>query len=280
MPDLFKDVLFNTGQFDIPYFRPESKGQTTAWLWPDTLEAYQANQTNGSVHGLTPTSVSYVHNKYGFRTGEFNTDPCLLSLGCSITKGIGVPIDATFTTKVAESLSLQPFNLGVGGNNNDFIFLQFTHAIEKLDAKVVLMNWTYPSRTYFTNGKRINFIGAHFNARATLENSYPDSREDVDYVAYNKRIDVWFTHVARMLTYIKAVDTICRLKSVRVVHNVIGVDPRDNFTTRFIRDRLHTKNPVLFNDVNDNRARDCSHPGVEWHNTMAQRIQQALLGQK
>lgn len=65
---------------------------------------------------------SYVNNKYGFRTVEFDKldwSNCIVLSGCSIVEGIGNPIENTIGYYLEELLDIPVINLGVSGSGVD-----------------------------------------------------------------------------------------------------------------------------------------------------------------
>jgi hypothetical protein len=59
-------------------------------------------------------------------------------LGCSYTIGIGLPVQYTWPTLVAQELGLACYNLGLGGGSMDSMYRIGSYWIEKLNPKLVI----------------------------------------------------------------------------------------------------------------------------------------------
>ena len=83
--------------------------RTVKWLPWDTEERYienlklnpQALENNGWIN----KEFTYQFNSFAFRCEEFTNDPSILFLGCSHTVGVGLPIEHTWPTVVANKLN-------------------------------------------------------------------------------------------------------------------------------------------------------------------------------
>lgn len=274
MTSIFTRVLSSKEKFAVPYFRDDSLGTHYRWLKPDDQESFNKNQKDGLVNGLGPDDVTYKHNKQGFRSDEFSNSPCVLSFGCSITKGVGVPYVSTFPCLVANALQLMNFNLAIGASNNDYMFLQFSHSFESFNPKLVLMNWTFPNRTYFVTNKTLTFASTTFSGTVGEGKNTQQMNATPYYEVLGE--SVWYTHVSRLLSYVKSVDMLCRSKKITVVHNFIGFE--DITQVDFIKKHIHNSSPVLFGNehILDKKGRDRWHPGIEWHRIQSQRILKVL----
>ena len=97
-----------------------------AWLSTDSEELYLKNiSTNYDQllkNNCIDKVVKYKFNTYGFRCQEFNDQPSIIFLGCSITAGIGIPESESWPSLVSSQLKLQCYNLGIGGSSCDTAF--------------------------------------------------------------------------------------------------------------------------------------------------------------
>ena len=76
----------------------------------------------------------------------------LWSFGDSWTYGEGVDTNQTFTQLIADSLNLEPLNLGIPGSANSSIYNKLIHyCINFKPGDLVLINWTSPHRDEFTD---------------------------------------------------------------------------------------------------------------------------------
>lgn len=100
--------------------------QTLEWLSMDTKERYQNNLNHHrdqlEKYNWIDLQFTYKFNSKGFRCSEFTNEPSIVFLGCSLTQGVGLPIEQTWATIVANQLNLKCYNLGIGGSSNDTAF--------------------------------------------------------------------------------------------------------------------------------------------------------------
>jgi len=96
-------------QFNMHWEDPDTRGILYKYGWADN---------NGK-----PTPVHYDLNEFGFRSKNFTDNPGILFLGCSLTFGIGVRREDTWTQIVADHFGLENWNLGMPGRGLDTIAL-------------------------------------------------------------------------------------------------------------------------------------------------------------
>ena len=84
-------------------------------------------------------SFTYKFNNHGFRCDQFNDTPNIVTLGCSLTFCMGVPIEDSWPTLVANELNLTCFNLGVQAASHDTAFRLAYHWLEKIKPKIVVL---------------------------------------------------------------------------------------------------------------------------------------------
>lgn len=120
------------------------------WLPMDSEERYKENLKFKSnileKHGWLNSKFTYKFNSHGFRCEEFTADPSIVFLGCSMTAGIGLPIELTWPTLVSNKLNLKCYNLGIGGASNDTAFRLALHWLEKIKPEIVVFCRTFPTR--------------------------------------------------------------------------------------------------------------------------------------
>jgi len=116
-----------------------------------------------------PTDITYVYNKYGYRSVEFDiqADIRIASFGCSCVFGTGMPNDKLFSNLIAQRLTSQTgkkvinLNLGIQGASNSAIARTLSLAVEKLKPDLVLVNFTYLIRFEFFTGEGYYFFLPH-----------------------------------------------------------------------------------------------------------------------
>jgi len=124
--------------------------QELTWLPSDSESLYKENLSRQlhllEEHNWLNTTFTYKFNTNGFRCQEFNSSPCMLALGCSLTFGLGLPVEHTWPTLLANQLGLTCYNLGIPGASNDTAFRLASHWIPKLKPKVVVLYSPAPDR--------------------------------------------------------------------------------------------------------------------------------------
>jgi hypothetical protein len=127
-------------------FGASQAGQTVNWLLSDNEEmfwklwqdpAYRPFAESQNWH--QPGSIQYRINSEGFRGDEFDHTPCVLTLGCSFTIGIGLREQEIWPTLVANALGLKSVNIAWGGIAADSCVRLAAYWIPKLKPKLVIM---------------------------------------------------------------------------------------------------------------------------------------------
>jgi hypothetical protein len=101
----------------------------TTWFSNDTEEAYRQNKLKSKAKTYSPEDFSYTLNSLGFRSAEFDnqTDIKILYAGCSVTHGVGLPLEHTWHGILNNFISkeinkpIKTFNLGIPGGSIDAI---------------------------------------------------------------------------------------------------------------------------------------------------------------
>lgn len=120
------------------------------WLPMDTEQLYKENLNNKrellEKYNWIDSNFTYKFNSHGFRCEEFTNDPSVVFLGCSMTVGIGIPVEATWASLVSSELNLFCYNLGIGGTSNDTAFRMANSWLERIRPKIVIFCQTYDHR--------------------------------------------------------------------------------------------------------------------------------------
>lgn len=133
--------------------------QSLDWLPMDTKDLYESNLKHRYQdlvkYEWINKKITYTFNSEGFRCDEFTNDPSFITLGCSNTVGIGLPIECTWPHIISEKIGLKCFNLGIGGSSSDTAFRLGYHYINKIKPKIVFFLRPY--------GPRLEIINKHAN---------------------------------------------------------------------------------------------------------------------
>lgn len=116
--------------------------------------------------------VLYKRNSLGHRCKELSEldDNFILFIGCSLTEGVGVALEDTFTYKLAQELEMDYYNLGLAGSGADLLSenlsLWFKN-IKKIP-KLIIIQWPAPNRHYQKFQEGLTPVGAWIAERYDL----------------------------------------------------------------------------------------------------------------
>lgn len=129
------------------------------WLVPDHDFVYDRNLIENreklEKYNWIDKQFTYKFNSHGFRCDEFSNDDSIMFLGCSMTMGIGLPLEDTWAYQVANSLNLKSVNLAIGGAGPDTAFRLANHYISQIKPKLVVFVDPPPGRfTLISDNKK------------------------------------------------------------------------------------------------------------------------------
>ncbi len=106
------------------------------------------NKTYNTSGGDDTGKCIYTYNELGFRGDSIKKEGFkVMSIGCSITEGVGVNNDETwpaqFCSHIENSVNL---NFGTGGRSNDFICRCLISYYDLIKPDLVLIMYTFPHR--------------------------------------------------------------------------------------------------------------------------------------
>ena len=106
------------------------------------------NQIYTTSGGDNTNLCTYTYNELGFRGDSIKKEGFkVMSLGCSITEGVGVNDNETwpaqFSNQIENSVN---FNFGTGGRSNDFICRCLMSYYDLIKPDLVLIMYTFPHR--------------------------------------------------------------------------------------------------------------------------------------
>jgi len=142
--------------------------QTLYWLRVDTKERYEKNLLEKrhllEKNNWIDKSFTYKFNSHGFRSDEFTEKPTIMFLGCSLTFGMGIPVENTWCSLIAEELKLIPANLGISGSSADTAFRLCHGYIDLIKPKIIVFINPPEIRTeYFNNEEWPENLGIWYN---------------------------------------------------------------------------------------------------------------------
>jgi hypothetical protein len=230
----------------------ENAGRTQTWVGLDNEIHYQENlqrhkdilEQNGWIGDQA--RFNYKFNSNGFRCDEFTTDPTIMFLGCSLTVGVGLPVDAIWPELVSRELGLRCANLGQGGGSADTAFRLCHGWIDQICPKRVIYLKPPGTRWEMLVQERTMMFNVYWRR-------HPRRKEGVEYETYvddylSDENNQYFNDLKNTM----GIEQICRSR---------GVD-------------LHIFNTSDLIDlwIPKSKARDCGHPGVDTHTAFAQQV--------
>ena len=225
-------------------------GQTLDWLPMDTEELYKFNLKNRynelESNGWINNPFTYKFNSDGFRCGEFTQDPGILFLGCSITLGVGVPVEQIWPELVAQQLSMQCANLGLGGSSADTAFRLCHGWIDKIRPKIIVFALPGVDRTELIVNGRAEFLSPAWNSLDRYSNYLKDWIADDNNANLNR------------LKNKLAVKSLCQDRGIKYIE----IDPYDILVTEKITPKT--------------LARDLAHPGIGYHKRVSEIVLQLI----
>ncbi len=102
----------------------------------------------------TTEPVDYYINSHGYRMKEFRDidwDNYMISLGCSLTFGVGLPEYETYSHRISRSESLDLINAGVMAGGNDLILTNLYTLLSAAPKppKLVVISWSDITRKFY-----------------------------------------------------------------------------------------------------------------------------------
>lgn len=235
------------GSFDSGSYNPKST--TVDWLDTDNPDYISENCPKN----LSDKSIKYTLNSHGARSREFvrgNEDTSILTLGCSISVGIGVKLEDSWPGIIDREIDgAAVYNFSQGGASMDYIaraaYLFFTQFFVP---DVVMLLSTFRTRSETVCNDKIQYIFPRMSRANGGLAEYPEIfLSSTHYLDYNKSKNLAF------------INTLCDLHG-----------------TRLIVEDCETKSyqkPMV-----TDRGRDGSHPGPGFHRLVADKFFDKFYG--
>jgi len=213
-------------------------------------------------------SIIYSMNEHGYRSNSLKdkSDFNILTLGCSWTMGIGVKNENIWPTQLVNKIGKGTlFNYGNYGVSTSFIAKTFHKFVSsEFSPDITFIMWPgFSRRDYIKEDGSFKKVGGFRQARST-DIVWKNEDEDTLFIQLrNDYQDLMIFWEAYTL-----VETIAKLNNIKVYHTIAGY-----YYDVFKELKLYlnsTINPNTFFEPincykNDSLARDCEHPGENWH---------------
>jgi hypothetical protein len=216
-------------------------GKTTDWLSTDTAEKYLQNLKDRRQelidNGWIDNYFTYKFNSRGFRCEEFTTDPTIMFLGCSLTCGIGLPVETIWPEQVSKELNMRCANLGQAGGSADTAFRLCHGWIDQINPKIVVFLQPPGIRWEVVDNNNIEFLGRQHRQQSMLP-----------YI-HRYIIDDNNNHFNKLKNQL-AIESICASRKIKY----LKLDAMPDFKTTV------------------NKARDLVHPGSQIQDSLAKEV--------
>lgn len=128
----------------LEYWNPEGF-EISSYKWNLSDKINKVYNTSGSDN---TGKCIYTYNELGFRGDSINKSGFkVLSIGCSITEGVGVNDNETWSNKFCQLIpSSVDLNFGMGGRSNDYISRCLLTYYDLIRPDLVLIMYTNPQR--------------------------------------------------------------------------------------------------------------------------------------
>jgi hypothetical protein len=242
------------------------------WNSTDTQENYKEISSTGLKNIYRPEDFDYKYNSNHFRCDEFtlNSEFPILFAGCSITEGVGVPIEHTWSHILLEKIrqatgkNIPYWNIGTAGTGIDTIARLTYLFAEKLNAKYLFIVMPMIFRREYSAEDKSNIAWNIIN-KCNDGSQYPYANS-VNELFYDQTFAECQTSRSCMI-----IDS--TLKSINC----------EAYTTSWLRDDTHEREVLkMFPYLNYHRnttrivctdvGRDNMHPGPIWHRLKAEEI--------
>jgi len=179
--------------------------------------------------------IRYKFNSNGFRSEEF-TDNSVVFLGCSITFGIGLTSESIFPTIVADRMGLNCANLAISGSSNDTAFRIAEYWLREIKPVAVVLMSPDKSRLELLTTDVINY---RVNSTSLSDKFYQRWIMNEE----NSRLN----QIKNQL----AIKSLCQMQGIKFLNFNVETD---------------------FCYIDNDFARDLSHPGIAGHIATAEKI--------
>lgn len=133
--------------------------------------------------------VLYERNSLGHRCKELDNleENFILFIGCSLTEGVGVALEDTFTYKLAENLNMDYYNLGLAGSGADLLCENLSNWFKNIRKipKLVVIQWPAPNRHYQRFEEGLTPVGSWIAVRNGIVSDDVKKATKYDFVNDN-----------------------------------------------------------------------------------------------
>lgn len=140
--------------------RNERKGPPKRFMHTDTIREFSANLRKQPADWVyRKLRIEYLYNSLGHRAKEPDKlkPNFIMFTGCSQTEGVGLPVESTYSSLIAEKFRSDYYNIALGGTGPDVVYYNLKKWFESKLPKprLVVIQWPEPLR--------YSHIGPDFN---------------------------------------------------------------------------------------------------------------------
>lgn len=201
----------------------------------------------------TSANISYKFNEYGYRCDSFSKecDRSVLTLGCSMTFGNGIPEGNRFSNIFCNLIGATNWNVGWPGVSNDFIGRMTSILVPALKPTILLANMTFISRREY-----FDLSGNAFDYRP--KRLFANDQQK--YIHSNiSSLSSDYQDTANLFVNLKLIEEICKNHNVKYL---FSIQPCDLPQFKKI-DHHFDLNKQCHGLVKTDFARDGGHPGIK-----------------
>lgn len=239
------------------------KNQTIDFQGQDSKELFcESLQKQPPDWYYRSTPVTYSYNSLGHRTiqpEEILDGEYILSTGCSFTEGIGINDSSRFSEIVASHFNLKSYNIALSGSGIDLLSYNLLSWLSNYPKpRAVIIQWPQKERKFYHPGDNITQI--HCVGPWVLDDNIAKSYGENEPLKFKSLLKTEsFDHYYSILR-------LTILASLKMA-NIPTVEINCLAYTKM--ETLSLASEVISPAISD-WARDLSHPGIIWNNTIAQ----------
>jgi hypothetical protein len=241
----------------------------------------------------------YIHNNYGYRCPDFdleNDKYKILTIGCSVSFGLGIPYEETYSYLLCKKLSekynldIKNYNLSLSGVGMDYISRVLFQTIDILKPNYIILLFPDKIRLeYFENnsifpinGSTLCLLHKIIYRNAIKSFKFLISREEYCFFNFVKNFNFineilerrncnWFWSCWENNFLEKCLNNDLYVKTLEKYFSFKNSDISDNFIKQFFDSKLF--NPLCL-------GRDWAHPGREFNELFSEYLYNRIVNEK
>jgi len=207
----------------------------------------------------------YKVNRYGFRYTEPTSDNILMSVGCSMTFGQGLPEEYVYPYMISKELGYECVNVALPGTGPDIQIMNATWALLKYKPKIVLFYMSTPNRRFLaTEDGFMNWIPQYDHENLT-------KIEKQIFITLDEKYN--FTRTLQTIWQLYPFVQLCQQLGTKLYFTCW-----DSEANTHIMKYEFMNYATQLGNINSklDKARDNMHPGVMSHKEYTERILNAI----